>query len=144
MVTADTSTPVLSQGGESVSEWTTCTVSSNKLGTFSVNATTEESNPNGTYYGVSIASISRAATQASPAVGLVSYLGPTSGEELFSGSCNFYFKDGASTEGVADREIWCAYTCPSLTVGDGGASGGSCEVTESYIAYRNCAVGLLL
>jgi hypothetical protein len=109
-----------------------------------VDATTEEGNPNGTSFSVSIASISPDATQASPAVGAVACLGPASGQELASGSCNFHFKDRASTEGVGDQEIWCAYACPSLAVGDGGAAGTSCEVTESYIAYRNCALGLLL
>jgi hypothetical protein len=138
-VTADSQNPVTSEVGESVSEWTNCVLMSNTPGTFSLDATTEEGNPHGTTFGVSIPSITSSATQASPVRGSLFFAGPATGGQVVSGDCNFYFKD-PKAEGVATGEIWAAYTCPSLTVGDGSVA-GTCQVTEGYIAYRNCALG---
>ena len=137
-MTADSQNPVTSEIGESVSEWTDCAVSSNTRGVFSVDAMTEE-HASRTTFSISIPSITPSATQASPAHGTVFFVGTASQGQVVSGDCDFYFKDPKS-EGVATGEIWAAYTCPSLTLGDASAA-GTCQVLEGYIAYRNCALG---
>jgi hypothetical protein len=137
-VTDSSSAPVASEVGDNVNEWTTCTVFERTPGTFSVGTVTEQGNPNGTSFGVTIDSLSASATEASPSTGTLSFSAPSINNALLSGTCNFYFKNpGPAGEGVSDGALWCAYSCPSLTM-TGGDAPETCAIEESFLFYRNC------
>ncbi len=111
--------------------------------TFSASAMTEVGNPGGaSFFSFSIDNIS-AAIPASPASGNIQFTGPTTGQQLVSGTCDFYFKNpGASTEGVADGNLVRLYLPESHH--KRWRRSGRVPITESFVAYRNCALGVEL
>jgi hypothetical protein len=98
---------------------------------FAVDASTQTTQDGGSSLQIIIASISKSATMAMPAVGEVSYQSDKTVANYGSHACNFYFE--GSAEGVSAGKIWVSFQCPALM---GGMS--TCQLSQGYAIFENC------
>ena len=68
----------------------------------------------------------------SPAVGSVSYSSQHTAENVYGGTCNFYFTP-MTDETVTAGRIWVSFQCDALVSGM-----STCPIKQGYAIFENC------
>ena len=108
------------------------TVSCEVLGSFQAHGKIDDLANTGNYLEIDIPSITPAASESAPAQGAISFSGPWTAGNAFSGNCDFYFTPG-TPETVDTGKIWVTFTCPGLQSGL-----STCPLQIGYAIFENC------
>lgn len=112
----------------------TCTVSPSGAG-FNVQASASQG---GFTVNFSIPELDASASQATPAMGEVSYESAATATP-YSGACKFYFTNKA--QGVSAGKVWAVYSCDGITNAQASPP-STCGVGVSYFAFENCGTSM--